>query len=160
MSTGLDPDGFVTGMMISPQSNATDEKGGGTATPLGRILYVISSFDRGQRLGKAFTQLNDKLDYILMMMDEMREACEVSVDSSWTNSRRKRKATIPASNIFACRRNLPTPWYIMENCCRRRIGHARHLLSLAFPRNSCERRVVNSGFVCFTFEQAAAPGPS
>ncbi|CAN0394916.1 unnamed protein product [Pylaiella littoralis] len=70
-----------SGKMWSPpanrQSNATDEKGGGTATPLGRILYVISSFDRGQRLGKAFTQLNDKLDYILMMMDEMREACEV-----------------------------------------------------------------------------------
>eukprot|EP00904_Undaria_pinnatifida_P007118 jgi/Undpi1/3536/HiC_scaffold_16.g06908.m1 len=42
---------------------------------LGRILYVISSFDRGRRLGRHFKAV-DKLDYILMMMDEMREACE------------------------------------------------------------------------------------
>lgn len=41
-----------------------------------RILYVITSFDRGERLGRDYKQI-DKLDYILMMMDEMREACEV-----------------------------------------------------------------------------------
>lgn len=41
-----------------------------------RILYVITSFDRGKRLGRDYKQI-DKLDYILMMMDEMREACEV-----------------------------------------------------------------------------------
>ncbi|CAN0243234.1 unnamed protein product [Pylaiella littoralis] len=42
----------------------------------GRVLYVISSFDRGKRLGQ-FYQHVDKVDYILMMMDEMREACEL-----------------------------------------------------------------------------------
>lgn len=47
---------------------------------MGRILYVISSFDRGQRLGKEFTDKLDKMDFILMMLDEMREACEVSWD--------------------------------------------------------------------------------
>eukprot|EP00752_Nemacystus_decipiens_P002171 g2067.t1 len=46
------------------------------AASAGRILYVISSFDRGERLGPAFRG-HDKLDFILMMMDEMREACEV-----------------------------------------------------------------------------------
>eukprot|EP00903_Cladosiphon_okamuranus_P008313 g7997.t1 len=41
-----------------------------------RVLYVITSFDRGKRLGRNYNQI-DKLDYILMMMDEMREACEL-----------------------------------------------------------------------------------
>lgn len=45
-------------------------------TGYGRILYVITSFDRGRRLGREFKGV-DKLDYVLMMMDEMREACEV-----------------------------------------------------------------------------------
>ena len=44
---------------------------------MGRILYVISSFDRGERLGKKFRQQSDKMDFVLMMLDEMREACEV-----------------------------------------------------------------------------------
>lgn len=42
----------------------------------GRILYVISSFDRGMRPGKEYRGV-DKLDFMLMMADEMREACEV-----------------------------------------------------------------------------------
>lgn len=42
----------------------------------GRILLVVSSIDRGQRLGRKFRNL-DKMNYVLMMMDEMREACEV-----------------------------------------------------------------------------------
>lgn len=41
-----------------------------------KILYVITSFDRGKRLGRKFRGV-DKLDYVLMMADEMREACEV-----------------------------------------------------------------------------------
>ncbi|CAB1108096.1 unnamed protein product [Ectocarpus sp. CCAP 1310/34] len=40
----------------------------------GRILFVMTSFDRGRRLGPSFKK--DKLDFILLMMDEMREACE------------------------------------------------------------------------------------
>ncbi|CAM9388502.1 unnamed protein product [Choristocarpus tenellus] len=42
----------------------------------GRILYVITSFDRGNRLGRKFRSV-DKLDFVLMMLDEMREACEL-----------------------------------------------------------------------------------
>lgn len=44
--------------------------------PRGRILYVITSFDRGARLGRGYSSV-DKMDYVLMMLDEMREACEV-----------------------------------------------------------------------------------
>lgn len=38
---------------------------------------VVTSFDRGKRLGAGFRGSVDKLDFILMMMDEIREACEV-----------------------------------------------------------------------------------
>lgn len=41
-----------------------------------RILFVVTSFDRGTRLGTRYRGL-DKLDYVLMIADEMREACEV-----------------------------------------------------------------------------------
>lgn len=41
-----------------------------------RILFVVTSFDRGTRLGMGYRGL-DKLDYVLMIADEMREACEV-----------------------------------------------------------------------------------
>lgn len=41
-----------------------------------RILFVVTSFDRGTRLGMGYKGL-DKLDYVLMIADEMREACEV-----------------------------------------------------------------------------------
>lgn len=57
-------------------------KGGGDADDntrgddAGRILFVMTSFDRGRRLGPSFKK--DKLDFILLMMDEMREACEVA----------------------------------------------------------------------------------
>lgn len=40
-----------------------------------RILFVITSFDRGRRL-RTMKDV-DKLDYVLMIMDEIREACEV-----------------------------------------------------------------------------------
>ncbi|CAM9558598.1 unnamed protein product [Ectocarpus fasciculatus] len=52
------------------------EEAGATGGESGRILYVISSYDRGKRLGLGYDGKVDKLDYILMMMDEMREACE------------------------------------------------------------------------------------
>lgn len=43
-----------------------------------RILFVITSFDRGRRLVRQIGPNNiDKLDYVLMIMDEVREACEV-----------------------------------------------------------------------------------
>ncbi|CAM9936325.1 unnamed protein product, partial [Laminaria digitata] len=42
-----------------------------------RILFVVTSFDRGGRLGRALKGVVDKLDYMLMIMDEIREACEV-----------------------------------------------------------------------------------
>lgn len=64
--------------------------GGGGVEPgsgrgAGRILFVITSFDRGQRLERDFTKV-DKLDYILMMMDEMREACQVGARRGfWSN---------------------------------------------------------------------------
>lgn len=66
----------------SPRPHVTSHKangggkGEGEDIPGGRILYVVSSFDRGQRLAPKFRG-HDKLDFILMMMDEMREACEV-----------------------------------------------------------------------------------
>ncbi|CAM9880486.1 unnamed protein product [Ectocarpus sp. 12 AP-2014] len=53
-----------------------EESAGVTGGESGRILYVISSYDRGKRLGLGYDGKVDKLDYILMMMDEMREACE------------------------------------------------------------------------------------
>ncbi|CAN0033648.1 unnamed protein product, partial [Ectocarpus sp. 8 AP-2014] len=53
-----------------------EEAAGATGGESGRILYVISSYDRGKRLGLGYDGKVDKLDYILMMMDEMREACE------------------------------------------------------------------------------------
>lgn len=65
----------------APVRPSQPEKGQNTTRtepPMGRILYVISSFDRGQRLGKQFTNKLDKLDFVLLMLDEMREACEVS----------------------------------------------------------------------------------
>lgn len=65
----------------APVRPSQPEKGQNTTRtepPMGRILYVISSFDRGQRLGKKFANKLDKLDFVLMMLDEMREACEVS----------------------------------------------------------------------------------
>ena len=40
---------------------------------------VVTSFDRGNRLGSKFRGVVDKLDYVLMIMDEVREACEVRV---------------------------------------------------------------------------------
>ncbi|CAM9961614.1 unnamed protein product, partial [Hapterophycus canaliculatus] len=57
------------------RGNGSERKEDPASAQGGRILYVISSFDRGQRLGPAFEV--DKLDFVLMMMDEMREACEV-----------------------------------------------------------------------------------
>eukprot|EP00752_Nemacystus_decipiens_P002193 g2087.t1 len=72
-----------TGATWSPPENAArkseEGRGIGTNTPRtdGRILYVISSFDRGQRLGKKYADKLDKMDFVLMMLDEMREACEV-----------------------------------------------------------------------------------
>lgn len=42
-----------------------------------RILFVVTSFDRGGRLGRHLRGMVDKLDYMLMIMDEIREACEV-----------------------------------------------------------------------------------
>lgn len=41
-----------------------------------RILFVVTSFDRGRRLGLRLNSV-DKLDYVLMIMDEIRGACEV-----------------------------------------------------------------------------------
>ena len=38
---------------------------------------MVTSFDRGGRLGDALKGVVDKLDYMLMIMDEIREACEV-----------------------------------------------------------------------------------
>lgn len=38
---------------------------------------MVTSFDRGGRLGRALKGVVDKLDYMLMIMDEIREACEV-----------------------------------------------------------------------------------
>eukprot|EP00752_Nemacystus_decipiens_P009859 g8796.t1 len=63
-----------TGATWSPPESVTRK---GHAPPTGRILYVISSFDRGERLGKRFRNKTDKLNFVLMMLDEMREACEV-----------------------------------------------------------------------------------
>lgn len=40
------------------------------------ILFVVTSFDRGRRLGLRGKGV-DKLDYVLMIMDEIRGACEV-----------------------------------------------------------------------------------
>lgn len=59
------------------------EEAGATGGESGRILYVISSYDRGKRLGLGYNGKVDKLDYILMMMDEMREACEVREVVVW-----------------------------------------------------------------------------
>lgn len=57
-------------------SRRQDGEGGGHGGAP-RILYVITSFDRGRRLGPQFRRVIDKLDYVLMIADEMREACEV-----------------------------------------------------------------------------------
>ena len=50
-------------------------RSGTNETAAGRILFVVSTFDRGEST-RAFKG-RDKFDFILMMMDEMREACEV-----------------------------------------------------------------------------------
>lgn len=63
-------------LSLCAKGSVSDQKEDAASAQGGRILYVISSFDRGQRLGPFFKV--DKLDFILMMMDEMREACEVS----------------------------------------------------------------------------------
>ncbi|CAM9765718.1 unnamed protein product, partial [Ectocarpus fasciculatus] len=61
-------------------NTSSSQEGGGDADEntdgddAGRILLVVTSFDRGRRLGPSFKK--DKLDFILLMMDEMREACE------------------------------------------------------------------------------------
>ncbi|CAN0123102.1 unnamed protein product, partial [Ectocarpus sp. 13 AM-2016] len=61
-------------------NTSSSQEGGGDADDntrgddAGRILFVMTSFDRGRRLGPSFKK--DKLDFILLMMDEMREACE------------------------------------------------------------------------------------
>eukprot|EP00752_Nemacystus_decipiens_P001812 g1750.t1 len=64
-------------------ASAEDARKNGTAPgdlPVGaqrsapRILFVITSFDRGRRL-RTMKDV-DKLDYVLMIMDEIREACE------------------------------------------------------------------------------------
>lgn len=51
-----------------------------------RILFVVTSFDRGGRLGKTIHEL-DKLDYVLMIMDEIRDACEVRACFKWDGMR-------------------------------------------------------------------------
>lgn len=66
---------FCTTISSKAKENVGGDKEVAASAQGGRILYVISSFDRGQRLGPFFDV--DKLDFILMMMDEMREACEV-----------------------------------------------------------------------------------
>eukprot|EP00903_Cladosiphon_okamuranus_P021243 g19515.t2 len=84
----------------------------------GRILYVISSFDRGERLGKMFTEKSDKLDFILMMMDEMREACEVGfsphvhVIAAWNLS----EVEVFVRDRLYCRRTgAPVPYSLEEH---------------------------------------------
>lgn len=54
---------------------------GGAQVSAPRILFVITSFDRGTRL--LGTKGVDKLDYVLMIADEIREACEVG-EVGWT----------------------------------------------------------------------------
>ncbi|CAM9113621.1 unnamed protein product [Ectocarpus sp. 8 AP-2014] len=61
-------------------NTSSSQEGGGDADEntrgddAGRILFVMTSFDRGSRLGPSFKK--DKLDFILLLMDEIREACE------------------------------------------------------------------------------------
>eukprot|EP00903_Cladosiphon_okamuranus_P005409 g5397.t1 len=53
-----------------PPSDCTSSQAGAP-----RILFVVTSFDRGRRLGKKVVNV-DKLDYVLMIMDEIRGTCE------------------------------------------------------------------------------------
>ena len=58
---------------VCVQTSSTEEANGEAGA--GRILFMVTTFDRGQST-RDFNG-RDKLDYMLMMMDEMREACEV-----------------------------------------------------------------------------------
>lgn len=81
----------------SPAASAVRRQQG--SKPQGRILFVITSFDRGARLGAGYRDV-DKLDYVLMMLDEMREACEVRAADRDTDPGR-------ASNLFLSSRIEP-----------------------------------------------------
>ena len=93
----------------APVRPSQPEKGQNTTRtepPMGRILYVISSFDRGQRLGKKFANKLDKLDFVLMMLDEMREACEVSawerMSGVWAGAEAWAGAHVLEPHRFSC----------------------------------------------------------
>ncbi|CBJ28048.1 hypothetical protein Esi_0089_0116 [Ectocarpus siliculosus] len=57
--------------------NKTDNNTSTAATTVEApsILFVVTSFDRGRRLGRRGKGV-DKLNYVLMIMDEIRGACE------------------------------------------------------------------------------------
>lgn len=54
-----------------------ERKDGGSR---GRILFVVTSFSLRQA-ALTGSPLVDKFDFVLLMMDEMREACEVCTDT-------------------------------------------------------------------------------
>lgn len=59
---------------------------------------MVTSFDRGGRLGRALKGVVDKLDYMLMIMDEIREACEVR--RAEFGDRRERPPPPPPSDFL------------------------------------------------------------
>lgn len=66
----------TTAAARAPPTDCTAAQAAGAQAGAPRILLVITSFDRGRRLGTKVSGV-DKLDYVLMIMDEIREACEV-----------------------------------------------------------------------------------
>lgn len=62
---------------VQPTQESNEGEDKTPARPMGRTLYVMPSFDRGERTEKSFTGNLDKMGFILRMVGEMRERCEV-----------------------------------------------------------------------------------
>ena len=86
----------------SPFSQASVGEGSDEGTA-GRILFTAGTFDRGGST-QAFNG-RDKFDFILMMMDEMREACEVGPRPFDFNG----LAWIHANDVYRYKPSQPDP---------------------------------------------------
>ncbi|CAM9935415.1 unnamed protein product [Ectocarpus sp. 4 AP-2014] len=93
----------------------------------GRILFVMTSFDRGRRLGPSFKK--DKLDFMLLMMDEMREACEASRQPSFLEA-----GFSPNVHLIAAWELSGVEVFVRDRLfCRRTGGHVPYSLEVHPP---------------------------